>query len=195
MAWLTETDVQNYGSELIDVTQRAALHAVAPHLQAIEQQNAELRQRLAKESRHRLDQAVEAAIPSYREIDRDPHWHRWLLGTDALSGEIRQRLRASNKRLHLENINLQRIVNQRGVFTKTQFRQMQMLCHPDNSASSRCDRSCFRCSSLMSAAWSNRTSNRLVGSWRTGARHAEEPSRFTSNKVRSRRRKNMRFKL
>ena len=40
--YLTEQDVQNYGNELIDVTQRAALHAVAPQLQELEQQNAEL---------------------------------------------------------------------------------------------------------------------------------------------------------
>lgn len=56
--------------------------------------------------------------------------------------EVRRRIdaadnatREQNKQLRLENINLQRIVGQNGVFTKTQFRQMQMLCHPDNSAS------------------------------------------------------------
>jgi len=43
--------------------------------------------------------------------------------------------RERNKQLLRENINLQRIVGQRGLFTKTQFRQLQMLCHPDNSAS------------------------------------------------------------
>ena len=63
-----------------------------PKLQEIEQQNAELRQRLAKEARRRLDQAVELAVPNYREIDRDPRWHRWLLGIDVLSGRVRQQL-------------------------------------------------------------------------------------------------------
>jgi hypothetical protein len=43
--------------------------------------------------------------------------------------------RAENKRLREENVSLHRILAQRGVFTKTQFRQMQVLCHPDNSAS------------------------------------------------------------
>ena len=40
----------------------------------------------------RLDQAVEMAVPNYREIDRDPRWHRWLLGVDVLSGRVRQQL-------------------------------------------------------------------------------------------------------
>jgi DNA-binding transcriptional regulator YhcF (GntR family) len=56
--------------------------------------------------------------------------------------EVRRRIavaddatRANNKALRLENINLQRIVGQYAVFTKAQFRQLQILCHPDNSAS------------------------------------------------------------
>jgi hypothetical protein len=68
------------------------VHAVAPHLQSLEQQNAELQRRLAREARHRLDAAVERAIPNYRELDRDSLWHRWLLGIDALSGQVRQQL-------------------------------------------------------------------------------------------------------
>jgi hypothetical protein len=69
--YLTEQDVRDYGSELLDVSQRAALHAVAPHLMSLEQQNAELQRRLAKEARHRLDQQVAAAVPDYQTIDRD----------------------------------------------------------------------------------------------------------------------------
>src|SRR5262249_48055719 len=43
--------------------------------------------------------------------------------------------RAANKELRLENFSLTRILSERGVFTETQYRQMLMLCHPDNSAS------------------------------------------------------------
>jgi hypothetical protein len=53
-----------------DFAQRAALHAVGPHLQASEQQNLELQNRLAREARARLDAAVERAVPNYREIDQ-----------------------------------------------------------------------------------------------------------------------------
>jgi hypothetical protein len=91
-SYLTQDDVNTYGTDLIDVSQRAALHALAPHLMSLEQQNEELRTRLAKEARHSLDQAVELGVPNYREIDRDPRWHRWLLGIDVLSGRVRQQL-------------------------------------------------------------------------------------------------------
>jgi hypothetical protein len=91
-SYLTEADVENYGPELIDVTQRAALQAIQPQLQAVEQQNAELQRRLAVEARRRLDQAVEQAVPNYKEIDRNPRWHRWLVGIDVLSGRVRQQL-------------------------------------------------------------------------------------------------------
>ena len=90
--YLTQDDVAQYGGELTDFAQRAALHALAPELQDIRNQNAELQRRLAKEARFRLDQQVAAAVPNYKEIDRDSNWHRWLLQHDALSGEVRQRL-------------------------------------------------------------------------------------------------------
>jgi hypothetical protein len=90
--YLTQNDVENYGSDLVDFAQRAAAHAVAPQLQALEQQNNDLRQRLAREARHRLDQQVAAAVPNFREIDRDPYWHRYLLEFDPLSGRVRQQL-------------------------------------------------------------------------------------------------------
>jgi hypothetical protein len=63
---------------------------VAPQLAAMHEDNAMLRERLAVEARHRLDAQVAAAVPNYREIDRDPRWHDWLLATDALSGRQRQ---------------------------------------------------------------------------------------------------------
>jgi hypothetical protein len=91
-AYLTQQDVDNYGPELISVTQRAALQAVEPKLREVEQQNNELRKRLAVEARRRLDQAVELAVPNFQEIDRNPRWHRWLLGVDVLSGRVRQTL-------------------------------------------------------------------------------------------------------
>jgi hypothetical protein len=90
--YLTEKDVQDYGSDLVNFTQRAAAEAMAPQILAIEQQNRELQARLAQEARARLDMRVEAAIPQFRDIDRDPRWHRWLLGIDMLSGRVRQTL-------------------------------------------------------------------------------------------------------
>ena len=90
--FLTPEDEVNYGRELLEVTQRAALQAVTPRIQEIEQQNNHLRQQVARERRRALDQTVELAVPDFREIDRNPRWHRWLLGIDVLSGRVRQQL-------------------------------------------------------------------------------------------------------
>jgi len=90
--YLNQNDVNQFGPELIDVSQRAALHAVAPHLQHLEQQNADLQRRLAQEARRNLDQQVERAIPNYREVDRDPRWHQFLRGIDPFTGQSFQAL-------------------------------------------------------------------------------------------------------
>jgi len=90
--YLTQADIANYGLEFIDFAQRVAAQVAAPQLEALGQQNAELHRQLARESRARLDQQVEAAIPNFREIDADPRWHQWLLGHDAINGQVRQTL-------------------------------------------------------------------------------------------------------
>jgi hypothetical protein len=90
--FLTRADVDAFGSELVDFAQRAAAHALSPHLQNLEQQQAVLAERLRIEAKHRLDQQVAAAVPDYASIDRDPRWHQWLRGTDALNNRVRQAL-------------------------------------------------------------------------------------------------------
>jgi hypothetical protein len=89
-SYLTQNDVANYGNELLDMSQRAAMHAVAPILQNLEQQNAALQAQVAR--RRVLDNQVAELVPDYRTIDRNPAWHQWLLGADLLSGRIRQQL-------------------------------------------------------------------------------------------------------
>jgi hypothetical protein len=90
--YLTQDDITNFGSELIDVAQRASLHSVAPHVEALAQETADLRHQLAIEQRRALDDRVARAIPNYREIDADPRWHVWLRETDVLNGVSRQAL-------------------------------------------------------------------------------------------------------
>src|SRR5262245_53704228 len=65
----------------------AAAHAVAPHLQELERQNAELRNHLAREVRRNLDQRLAEAVPNFREIDRDPRWLQWLTGRELYPGK------------------------------------------------------------------------------------------------------------
>jgi hypothetical protein len=91
-SYLTQADVDNYGSDLLNVSQRAALHAVSPYLQQLEQQNAQLQQQQARDRRRVLDERVATLVPDYRQVDADPQWHQWLLGVDPLSNRIRQQL-------------------------------------------------------------------------------------------------------
>jgi tripartite-type tricarboxylate transporter receptor subunit TctC len=62
--YLTNEDVQNY--ELIDLTQRAAVQALAPQLDQLHQQNAALQQRLAIEARHKLPYTPADLVPIAR---------------------------------------------------------------------------------------------------------------------------------
>ena len=67
-SYLTEQDIQNYGTDLVDFTRRAAADALAPTLAQIEQQNAELQRRLAQRSPPRPRPARRARDP---ELPRD----------------------------------------------------------------------------------------------------------------------------
>jgi hypothetical protein len=91
-AWLTQKDVDDYGHDVLDLAQRAALHAMTPELQRIDHQNAELRQQLAAEQRRGLYQTLDAQLPNWKEIDNDPRWRQWLLFSDPLNGRPRQSL-------------------------------------------------------------------------------------------------------
>jgi hypothetical protein len=90
LAWLTQQDVEDYGHDVLDLAQRAALHATAPELQRINDQNESLRRQLAEERRRGLYQALDAQIPDWRQIDNDPRWRQWLLLPYEMSGRPRQ---------------------------------------------------------------------------------------------------------
>jgi len=89
-AWLTEKDLQDYGPDVLDLAQRAALHATAPELQRINDQNESLRRQLAQEQRRGLYQSLDSQVPNWREIDNSPQWRQWLTDPHELSGHTRQ---------------------------------------------------------------------------------------------------------
>jgi len=91
-SYLTQQDLQNFGSEMVDLAQRAAMHAVTPELRHLEQQSADLQAQLARETQRGVDAALERAVPNWREINRDPRWLNWLMMPDLYSGQIKQRL-------------------------------------------------------------------------------------------------------
>ena len=90
--YLTQKDVEDYGHDVLDLAQRAALHATAPELQRINDQNESLRRQLAQEQRRGLYRTLDAQLPTWQEIDNDPRWRQWLLFSDPLNGRPRQSL-------------------------------------------------------------------------------------------------------
>jgi hypothetical protein len=91
-SYLTQKDVDEYGNEMLDVSQRAAMQAVAPYLRHLNQQHADLQARQVRDARRALDEKVAQLVPNYRDFDRDSRWHQWLLGIDLMSGRMRQTL-------------------------------------------------------------------------------------------------------
>jgi hypothetical protein len=91
-AWLTQKDVDDYGHDVLDLAQRAALHAVSPDLARLEHQNEALSRQLAAEQRRGLYQTLDAQLPNWKEIDASPQWRQWLLFSDPLNGRPRQSL-------------------------------------------------------------------------------------------------------
>ena len=89
--YLTQQDVNDYGDEVVNFAQRAALHALAPDLQKLADANAEMRARLARQTQQNLFQTLDRAIPNWRDINRSSDWLLWLHGRHELTGLPRQR--------------------------------------------------------------------------------------------------------
>jgi hypothetical protein len=89
---ITKDDVENYGSELIDMTRRAALDALSPELQQLRAENQHLRG-MAQRSQHlEIERALDRAIPAWREVYQNLAFSQWLSLPDGYSGDIRSQL-------------------------------------------------------------------------------------------------------
>lgn len=82
--------VRPNGHDVLDLTPRAAMHALGPELQRINGQNEALGQQLAVERHRNLEQALDRALPNWREINQDSWWLAWLHGIHNLTGRPRQ---------------------------------------------------------------------------------------------------------
>src|SRR6516164_4504702 len=89
---LTLEDERNFGPELLDVAIRAARHGLAPELQRLQNENAQLWNQLDATTKVTIDRELDAAVPNWRQINADERFHGWLLQPDPLSGVIRDRL-------------------------------------------------------------------------------------------------------
>ena len=74
---LTAQDEENYGSELIDMTKRAAVEALAPELTQLHAENQQLRHLQQRAQRTEIERALDAQVPNWREIYQDPRFSQF----------------------------------------------------------------------------------------------------------------------
>jgi hypothetical protein len=89
---ITQQDVENYGTELIDFSRRAAREALGPEVRALQQQNAHLQARLRQTTRADLERQLDQRVPGWRQLHSDPQWLAWLDQPDDYSGQSRREL-------------------------------------------------------------------------------------------------------
>lgn len=100
-AAVTDKDVEQYGSELIELIKRvsgADAQAVASHLKgeinslanAVSRDVVSVKQNLQQTDRVLYEQRLDAAVPNWRAINVDQGWLTWLNEYDAILGSVRQ---------------------------------------------------------------------------------------------------------
>jgi hypothetical protein len=89
---LTAQDEENYGPELLDMSKRAALEALAPELQRLHADNQRLRG-MAQRSQHlEIERALDQSGIDWRSVYSDPRFAEWLSLPDPYNGTIRSQL-------------------------------------------------------------------------------------------------------
>jgi hypothetical protein len=61
-------------------------------IRRLRDENQQLQDQLSSTAKVAIDQALDAAVPNWREINQNEEFHRWLLLPDVLSGVVRDRL-------------------------------------------------------------------------------------------------------
>jgi len=89
---ITDEERRAYGDEALSVMERKAREVVQPVVQQLNQQNQQLRQELQKVKSQDIYQALDSALPSWRQINQTQEWRDWLTLPDIYSGMVRQRL-------------------------------------------------------------------------------------------------------
>jgi hypothetical protein len=89
---VTAEDRENYADQLIDMTMRAARETLAPELQQLRAENQQLRGMAQRSQRDAIERALDAQVPTWREIYQDPRFSEWLSMPDDYSGSVRSQL-------------------------------------------------------------------------------------------------------
>jgi hypothetical protein len=96
---LTAQERSEYGDELLDVVARAAEEKFSPVINNLSKQVAELQSRLTvvgqtvvADKRAEMNEGLNAALPNWLEVNRNPKFLDWLGLPDTYSGAIRHEL-------------------------------------------------------------------------------------------------------
>jgi len=89
---ITDEDRANYGDDLINLTQRAARAAISPELEALRNENQNLKKTVNTSVKTALFDQVTHAIPNWREINRTTQWLSWLTLPNLYTGQVRQKM-------------------------------------------------------------------------------------------------------
>jgi hypothetical protein len=89
---LTAQDEENYGPELLDMSKRAALEALSPELNALRQENRQLRGMATRVQYAEIERSLNQQIPNWRQVYQNPEFSSWLSQPDEYSGTTRSQL-------------------------------------------------------------------------------------------------------
>jgi hypothetical protein len=94
---LTAEEIEDYGTDMIDVVKRAAREEFGPEMTRLKEENAQLKQNVstvaastAGDARTNLFDNLASAVPNWQVMNKDPDFLSWLGERDAYSGQTRQ---------------------------------------------------------------------------------------------------------
>lgn len=96
---LSDEEIEDYGSDLIDVMKRAAREAVKDEIEGLKAENAKLKamagdigQKLEEDERSKVYKALDAKVENWEEINRSEAFLDWLEEEDVYAGAPRKNL-------------------------------------------------------------------------------------------------------
>jgi hypothetical protein len=92
MQVITAQDRENYGDALINMTQRAAVEALSPELNALRAENNRLRGMAQHQQYLEIERTLDRSVPTWRDCYNNPAFAQWLSLPDELSGQTRSQL-------------------------------------------------------------------------------------------------------
>lgn len=90
---VTETDVEAFGSELIDLQRRVAREVAAEfqgEIQKLRAENEQLKAQVGQVSGDSFETRLRQVVPDFDQINADPQWIAWLDEVDPLLGAPRR---------------------------------------------------------------------------------------------------------